>query len=408
MMKTTTIGIIKEGKVPPDFRVALTPKQCKAIELLYPEVKIQVQRSPIRTFTDEEYAAEGIMLVDSMEQCDIIIGVKEVNVTDLIPKKTFLFFSHTIKKQSYNQKLLRAILDKNIRLIDYEVIKDKNNKRLIGFGRYAGIVGTYNGFLTWGLKNDSYTLKPANQCANRVEVESELKKVVLPANFKCILTGFGRVGHGAREIMDLLPIKEVTPDEILANEFNEPVFAHLELEDYYAPIDGSQFDKKEFYSNPEKYKSILSRFVPKVDMYIPCHFWSNKSPIILSQVDLQHADRKLSVVADISCDIEGPIASTIRSSKISDPVFGYDPLSGNEVNYKNTGAIAVMAVDNLPCELPKDASEDFGNELIKYVLPALLREDPDRIIDRASETNFAGELTEGFAYLKEYAEGLIA
>ena len=408
MMKTTTIGIIKEGKVPPDFRVALTPKQCKAIELLYPEVKIQVQRSPIRTFTDEEYAAEGIMLVDSMEQCDIIIGVKEVNVTDLIPKKTFLFFSHTIKKQSFNQKLLRAILDKNIRLIDYEVIKDKNNKRLIGFGRYAGIVGTYNGFLTWGLKNDSYTLKPANQCANRVEVESELKKVVLPANFKCILTGFGRVGHGAREIMDLLPIKEVTPDEILANEFNEPVFAHLELEDYYAPIDGSQFDKKEFYSNPEKYKSILSRFVPKVDMYIPCHFWSNKSPIILSQVDLQHADRKLSVVADISCDIEGPIASTIRSSKISDPVFGYDPLSGNEVNYKNTGAIAVMAVDNLPCELPKDASEDFGNELIKYVLPALLREDPDRIIDRASETNFAGELTQGFAYLQEYAEGLIA
>lgn len=407
-MKTTTIGIIKEGKVPPDFRVALTPKQCKAIELLYPEVKIQVQRSPIRTFTDEEYAAEGIMLVDSMEQCDIIIGVKEVNVTDLIPKKTFLFFSHTIKKQSYNQKLLRAILDKNIRLIDYEVIKDKNNKRLIGFGRYAGIVGTYNGFLTWGLKNDSYTLKPANQCANRVEVESELKKVVLPANFKCILTGFGRVGHGAREIMDLLPIKEVTPDEILANEFNEPVFAHLELEDYYAPIDGSQFDKKEFYSNPEKYKSILSRFVPKVDMYIPCHFWSNKSPIILSQVDLQHADRKLSVVADISCDIDGPIASTIRSSKISDPVFGYDPLSGNEVNYKNTGAIAVMAVDNLPCELPKDASEDFGNELIKYVLPALLREDPDRIIDRASETNFAGELTEGFTYLQEYAEGLIA
>jgi hypothetical protein len=208
--------------------------------------------------------------------------------------------------------------------------------------------------------------------------------------------------------MDLLPIKEVTPDEILANEFNEPVFAHLELEDYYAPIDGSQFDKKEFYSNPEKYKSILSRFVPKVDMYIPCHFWSNKSPIILSQVDLQHADRKLSVVADISCDIEGPIASTIRSSKISDPVFGYDPLSGNEVNYKNTGAIAVMAVDNLPCELPKDASEDFGNELIKYVFPALLREDPDRIIDRASETNFAGELTEGFAYLQEYAEGLIA
>jgi len=406
-MKTTTIGIIKEGKVPPDFRVALTPKQCRAIEIVYPDVKIHVQRSPIRTFSDKEYAAEGIMLVDSIKDCDIIIGVKEVNISDLVPNKTFLFFSHTIKKQAYNQQLLRSILDKKIRLIDYEVIKDKNNKRLIGFGRYAGIVGTYNGFLTWGLKNDSYSMKPANQCENRIEVEAELKKVTFPSDFKCILTGFGRVGHGAREIMDLLPIKEVTPDEILANEFNEPVFAHLELEDYYVPIDGTAFDKKEFYSTPEKYKSNLSRFVSKVDMYIPCHFWSNKSPIILSQEDLNLPNRKLSVVADISCDIAGPIACTIRPSKISDPIFGYDPVSGNEVNYKEMGAIAVMAVDNLPCELPKDASEDFGNELIKHVLPALFREDPDAIMERASQTNSSGELTEGFAYLQEYADGIL-
>ena len=406
-MKTTTIGIIKEGKVPPDFRVALTPKQCRAIEIVYPDVKIQVQRSPIRTFSDEEYAAEGIMLVDSIKECDIIIGVKEVNVSDLVPNKTFLFFSHTIKKQAYNQQLLRAVLDNKIRLIDYEVIKDKNNKRLIGFGRYAGIVGTYNGFLTWGLKHDSYKMNPANQCANRIEVEKELKKVSFPSNFKCILTGFGRVGHGAREIMDLLPIKEVTPDEILSMEFNEPVFAHLELEDYYASIDGRMFDKKEFYSNPEKYKSILSRFVSKVDMYIPCHFWSNKSPIILSQDDLNQPNRKLSVVADISCDIAGPIACTLRPSKINDPIFGYDPLTGNEVNFKEMGAIAVMAVDNLPCELPKDASDDFGNELIKHVLPALLREDPYAIMERASETNSSGELTEGFSYLQEYADGIL-
>ncbi len=406
-MKTTIIGIIKEGKVPPDFRVALTPKQCKAVEILYPEVKIHVQRSPIRTFKDEEYEKEGILLVDSVENCDIIIGVKEVNISDLVPNKTFLFFSHTIKKQAYNQQLLKSILDKKIRLVDYEVIKDKNNKRLIGFGRYAGIVGTYNGFLTWGLKNNSYQLKPANQCVNRIEVESELKKVHLPANFKCILTGFGRVGHGAREIMDLLPIKEVTPDEILTKEFNEPVFAHLELEDYYAPIDGATFDKGEFYSNPEKYKSILSRFVSKVDMYIPCHFWSSKSPIILSQEELMQENRKLAVVADISCDIAGPIACTIRPSKISDPIYGYDPRTGEEVDYKSENAIAVMAVDNLPCELPKDASEDFGNELIKHVLPALLREDPDAIISRGSETSLSGQLTEYFAYLQEYVDGVI-
>ena len=406
-MKKVIIGIIKEGKTPPDFRVPLTPKQCKAIQILYPEVRIVVQKSPIRTFADTEYAAEGIELVDSLENCDIIFGVKEVNISDLIPNKTFVFFSHTIKKQAHNQKLLRAILDKKIRLIDYEVIKDKFNKRLIGFGRYAGIVGTYNSFLTWGLKNNSFELKPAHQCENRAEVEIELKKVVLPKNFKCVLTGFGRVGHGAREIIDLLPIKEVTPEELLTLEFNEPVFAHLELEDYYGRIDGKEFNKQEFYTNPALYKSIFSRYIEQIDMYIPCHFWSDKSPIIISKDDLQTENRRLSVVADISCDIDGPIASTIRSSKIGDAIYGYDPQTGNEVDFRNENAIAVMAVDNLPCELPKDASEDFGNELMKHVLPAFLREDIDRIIDRASETDFTGNLTDNYKYLQDYANGIL-
>jgi hypothetical protein len=407
-MTKITIGIIKEGKTPPDFRVPLTPKQCKAIQILYPDVQIVVQKSPIRTYADSEYEAEGIELVDSLENCDVIFGVKEVNISDLIPNKTFVFFSHTIKKQAHNQKLLRAILDKKIRLVDYEVIKDKFNKRLIGFGRYAGIVGTYNGFLTWGLKNNSYELKPAHLCANRAEVESELKKVVLPKDFKCVLTGFGRVGHGAREIIDLLPIKEVTPEELLTMEFNEPVFAHLELEDYYGRIDGKEFNKQEFYSTPELYTSIFSRFIPQSDMYIPCHFWSSKSPVIITQQDLQIDNRRLSVVADISCDVDGPIASTIRSSKIGDAIYGYDPHTGNEIDFRNENAIAVMAVDNLPCELPKDASEDFGNELMKYVLPALLREDPDHIIDRASQTDLTGNLTENFKYLEDYANGLMA
>lgn len=406
-MTKITIGIIKEGKTPPDFRVPLTPKQCKAIQILYPDVQIVVQKSPIRTYADSEYAAEGIELVESLENCDVIFGVKEVNISDLIPSKTFVFFSHTIKKQAHNQKLLRAILDKKIRLVDYEVIKDKFNKRLIGFGRYAGIVGTYNGFLTWGLKNSSFELKPAHLCANRAEVESELKKVVLPKDFKCVLTGFGRVGHGAREIIDLLPIKEVTPEELLTMEFNEPVFAHLELEDYYGRNDGKEFNKQEFYSTPELYTSIFSRFIPQSDMYIPCHFWSSKSPVIITQQDLQIDNRRLSVVADISCDVDGPIASTIRSSKISDAIYGYDPHTGNEIDFRNENAIAVMAVDNLPCELPKDASEDFGNELMKHVLPAFLREDIDRIIDRASETDFTGNLTDNYKYLQDYANGIL-
>jgi hypothetical protein len=406
-MSLIKLGVIREGKVPPDFRVPLTPKQCKAIEILYPNVKVQVQRSPIRTFKDSEYEEQGIELVDSMNECDIIFGVKEVQVADLIPNKTFVFFSHTIKKQPHNQKLLQAIIQNKIRLIDYELIKDKNNKRIIGFGRYAGIVGCYNAFLTFGLKTGLYQLKPAHLCQDRKEVETELKKVKLPSNFRCVLTGFGRVGHGAREILEHLSIKEVTPEEYLLNQFNEPVYAQLEVEDYYGRIDGSEFVKKEFYSNPELYKSTFDRYVPVSDMYIPCHFWSSKSPIILPNEVLSSESCRLKVIADVSCDVNGPIASTIRASKIGDSIYGYDPKTKSEVNFLNENAIAVMAVDNLPCELPKDASEDFGNELLKNVLPALFGEDPDRIIERASETNLQGELAEEFKYLQDYANGLV-
>jgi alanine dehydrogenase len=178
------------------------------------------------------------------------------------------------------------------------------------------------------------------------------------------------------------------------------------VEDYYGRKDGGTFVKSEFYSNPELYKSTFGRYVSKTDMYIPCHFWSAKSPIILTQEDLQSADNRIQVIADISCDVDGPIAATIRASKIGHPIYGYDPQTGQEVDYSNEGAIAVMSIDNLPCELPKDASEDFGNELLKHVLPRLFGEDPDNMIAKGSETTFDGELTEGFKYLENYVKGL--
>lgn len=404
-MEKIKIGLIREGKVPPDHRVPLTPKQCKSIQAIYPNVEIVVQPSPIRAYKDDEYAAEGMKLNEDLSSCDIIMGVKEVNISDLIPNKKFLFFSHTLKKQPYNRDLLRAILEKKIQLIDYETIKNKQNKRVIGFGRYAGIVGAYNGFRAMGLKTGLFDIKPANKCADRKEMEAEMSKIVLPENTKIVLTGFGRVGHGAREIIDILPIKEVTPDEFMKNKFNEPVFTHLEVEDYYGRKDGKPFDKSEFYSNPELYKSTFTRFLPEMDMYIPCHFWSNRSPFIITREDLKNENVRLSVVADISCDIDGPIACTIRPSKIADPIYGYDPISETEVDFTTKGAIAVMAVDNLPCELPLDASEDFGNELMRHVLPALLKEDPDNMIGRASETTTDGQLTEYYSYLQDYVDG---
>ena len=207
-MEPIRIGVIKEGKVPPDFRTPLTPNQCKVLKTMYPHAEVVVQSSPIRTFADQEYRDHGVEVVEDLSDCDIILGVKEVPIPALIPGKTFMFFSHTIKKQPYNRELLRALLDQKIRLIDYEVIKDKYRSRLIGFGRYAGIVGCYNGFLTYGLKHGTYSLKPAHACHDRKEVEEELSKVVLPKNFRCLVTGFGRVGHGAQEIIDLLPHRE--------------------------------------------------------------------------------------------------------------------------------------------------------------------------------------------------------
>lgn len=400
------IGIIKEGKVPPDFRVALTPKQCKVIVDTYPDVEVFVQRSPIRTYSDDEYEAAGLTLVDELSHCDLIIGVKEVNLEDLIPDKTYMFFSHTFKKQSYNRVLLEEILKKNIRLIDYEVIKDKRNVRLIGFGRYAGIVGCYNGFRTYGLKHGLYELKPANQCADRKEVEAELKKVKLPNDFRLVLTGFGRVGHGAREITSLLPLKEVKPNDYLNATYDVPVYTHLEVKDYFDKTDGGTFIRKEFYNQPELFQQGFQKYLPKTDMYIPCHYWNSNSPKIITKEDLSSASNRISVIADISCDIADPIASTLRPSKVASPIYGYNPITEEEDDYLKEGIVAVMAVDNLPCELPKDASEDFGNELIKHVLPALLGDDPDRIIERASQTNLNGKLMPDFEYLTNYVQGL--
>ena len=401
-MSIINIGIIREGKTPPDFRVPLSPEQCKILQDSYPNVVVTIQNSPIRCFSDTAYREQGLTVQEDLSHCDILLGVKEVPKEQLISNKTYLFFSHTIKKQPYNRALLQEILNKKIRLVDYEVLKDAQNKRIIGFGRYAGIVGAYNAFLTLGLQQKTYTLKAAHLCNDRKEVEQELQKVQLPNNFRCVLTGFGKVGHGAREIVELLPIKEVSPEAYLQQTFDYPVFTHLDTADYYKRAADAGFDKSEFYANPERYESAFAAYAENSDVYIPCHFWSSKSPLILTQEMLQSAKNRIKLVADISCDIAGPVASTIRPSKIGDSFYGYDPQTGTEVPFDQHGAIAVMAVDNLPCELPKDASIDFGKQLLSNVFPALLAADPDQIIYRGTQTTFEGQLNDPFLYLQDY------
>lgn len=395
------LGIIREGKTPPDKRVALSPEQCEYILNNYPDVEVFVQKSEIRKFKDEQYAKLGIAVVDSVEDCDVLIGVKEVPINELIANKKYIFFSHTFKEQPYNRDLLKAILAKKIQLIDWEVITNAKGQRLIAFGRYAGIVGCYNGFLAYGLKHGLYSLKRANECEDRAEMEAQLENIKLPSNFKLVITGSGRVGGGALEIIHKMNMKEVSPAEFLTKSFNEPVFTQLNVGDYNKRKDGNSFNKKEFFNDPLNYESDFLKFAKVANMYVACHYWDSRAPFIFNREDAKNKDWNISLVADVSCDIDCAVASTLRPSTIADPLYGYNPNTEQEDDFYSNETIGVMAVDNLPCELPKDASVDFGKMFIEHVIEPLRGYDPENIIARASETK-DGKLTSYFSYLEEY------
>lgn len=398
------IGILREGKTPPDKRVALTPKQCVQVQERYPEVELVVQPSLIRCFNDDQYLSLGVNMQEDLSDCDVLIGVKEVPKKDLIENKTYFYFSHTIKEQPYNRELLQKMIALNIRMIDYETLTDSNGKRLIGFGRYAGIVGCYNGFLSYGKRTGSYVLKPAHLCEDRKEMESECKKIVLPA-IKIIVTGSGRVGRGALEVMRTVGVKEVSKEAFLSKNFDEPVFVHLTTMDYNTRVDGGKDSKADFYANPKEYQSDFIKYAKVSEFFIAGHYYSADSPYLFTRKDAKSVDFKIRTIADISCDIDGPIASTIRPSTIVDPIYGYNPVTESEDLFNKEEVITVMAVDNLPCELPKDASEDFGHEMMKHILPCLLDPDVDMVIDRAAICK-DGKLTEYYLYLQNYVEGV--
>jgi alanine dehydrogenase len=397
------IGVLKEEKVPADKRVPLTPEQCRRLLDTYPDIEISVKSSAIRCFSDAMYIAEGIDVVDDLNDCDVLIGVKEVPKESLIANKTYLYFSHTIKEQFYNRELLLKMIELNINMVDYEVLRNKQGKRLLGFGRYAGIVGAYNGFLTYGLKSGKYNLKEAHKCEDRIEMESEISKIKL-SNEKIIVTGNGRVGNGIMEIMEKSNIREVSKLEFIQDTFNEAVFVHLNTMDYNVRKDGSITVKQEFYSNPELFKSSFMDYAIHADIFIAGHYYSSGSPFLFTREDAKSPDFNLKVVADISCDINGPVACTIKPSTIANPIYGYNKQSEQEIDFRNKGAIAVMAIDNLPCELPKDASEDFGNEMLEKILPSLLISDDDHIIKNATICK-EGDLMPNFEYLRNYVNG---
>jgi alanine dehydrogenase len=397
-------GIIKERKNPPDRRVVFSPSKLKELKATYTEAEITVERSEIRVFSDDLYAKEGLTVAEDVSDCDVMIGVKEVPISALIPNKKYFFFSHTIKKQPYNRALLNAILDKNIELYDHEVITKENGNRLIGFGRYAGIVGAYNGFRAYGLKHESFELPKAEHLPDQKALIAELNAIELPA-IKILLTGSGKVAKGAKEMLDAMHIPAVSVEDYLSTSFDTPVYCLIDVLDYNKRKDGEQLGRKDFYNHPEEYVSDFMRFAKVTDYFIAGHFYGDGAPYLFTREDAKSEDFKIKLVADVSCDIDGPVATTIRPSTIADPIYGYDPQTEQEIDYKDEKAIVVMAVDNLPCELPKDASEGFGELFLEHVIPAFYNKDKDGILQRARMTE-NGKLTERYVYLQAYVDGL--
>ena len=394
------IGIIREGKVPPDYRVPLTPDHCKTIKEKYP-VEIVAQRSENRCYSDQEYQKAGIELVDNVDDCDVLMGVKEVKIKDLIADKKYFFFSHTIKEQPYNKTLLQEILKKNIQLIDYEVLTNDAGARIIAFGKFAGMVGAHNGILAYGKKTGSFDLKRMRDCTDYEDAKEVYKNLKLPP-MRIVLTGTGRVSNGAAEVLRDMNIKQVSPEDYLNSAFSEPVFTQISSLEYVKKKNGSPFSKKEFYESPENFQSNFLPFQQKSDILINGMYWNNDAPALFTLDDLKEDDFSIKVIADVTCDI-APVASvptTIKASTIADPLFGYDKLKQEECSWENENAICMMTIDNLPNEMPRDASLSFGQQFVSFVIEELLDEN-STLIERATIAK-NGSLGNHFKYLSDY------
>jgi len=404
MSKRLKIGVLRETKNPPDKRVPVTPSQVVKLTERFQDADIYVQPSDIRCYNDEEYQYLDLNMKEDLNDCDILLGVKEVDPKALIANKTYMFFSHVAKKQPYNRGLLQEVIKKKIRLVDYEYLTDYNNQRIVAFGRWAGIVGAYNGLRARGIRTDNFELKPAHQCKDMDEMYAGLKKIKLEKK-KILVTGGGRVAMGAMETLSQLNIREVTPEEFLNQEFNEPVLCRIDPEHYVEHKGGMLFDLQHFFKHPEEYKSTFKRYTKVTDILVACHFWDPKSPNFITKEDYLDPDFKITVVADVSCDVDGPIASTVKASTIAEPFFGYNPETGKaEPPFTSSKNITVMSVDNLPGELPRNASSDFGANLLDKVYPSLFGSDDTGMIERATITK-DGKLTERYAYMQDYLEG---
>jgi len=394
-----TIGLIRETKVPADNRVAFTPAQCKWIHKNSADVRVIVQSSPDRCYTDREYISAGITVKEDLSDCDILFGIKEVEKETLIPGKTYLFFSHTKKKQPYNQQLFKAILDKKISLIDYECLEHHDGQRILGFGFFAGIVGAHNGMMAFGKRSGAFNLERVYKQKSFRELIHTYFGIKLPP-LKVAITGSGRVAHGILEIMNLMEVIEVEPSEYLSRNFPYPVFTQLKGSDLYASLDGSTYDREKFHTDPATFRCLFEPYSKVSDILMNGIYWDNNVPRLFEKEDIARSDFKITTVADITNDKNGSVPVNKGDSTIEDPVYGVSRTTFEKTAPYIDGSIDVMSVGNLPNELPRDASRYFGEQLIKHVLADLVGEGSE-IIERATMVK-KGRITQKYSYLEDY------
>ena len=402
-----SIGIIKESR-PDESRAPIAPSQVSQIIEQYPGINIFVQPCDKRTFKNEEYEKYGAKILDNLNNCDLLFGVKEVDVNLLIPNKTYVF-SHTYKlnKETLSnaqgtpgmdkKELLRSILSKNIKLIDYENIRASNGTRYLGFGRFAGIVGCYNTLNLFLLQNDFQPLARAHKINDYERIIKNLSEVRFP-NFKLLITGDGRVNRGVQEVLEFTNIKKISPKEFVENNYQNPVYCNLDTKDYVIHKTKKQFELKHFIEFPKEYEATTFEYLKEADLYISAHYWDPSSPKIFTKEQIKQFS-KLKIIGDVTCDVDGSIPTTIKSTTIEEPNFYLNIETFLETN-KSKNNLAIMAVDNLPSELPKDSSTEFGNGIVNEVMPFILGKDDGRILN--STITDKGSFLEKYNYLEDF------
>lgn len=398
------IGILRETKIPQDNRVAFSPKQCKALKDKYAGLEIIVQPSPHRCFTDQEYKEHGMIMLEDLSSCDILFGVKEVKIDTIIPNKTYLIFSHTKKKQAYNKALLQAFLAKNCRLIDYECLTHDDGQRVVGFGYFAGVVGAHNGVKTYGKKWNLFDLPAVHELKNFEALKETYFHTKLP-NFKAVVTGSGRVTSGLIEVMNLLDIKLVEEKEYLQRNYTYPVYVHLKGDELYERKSDGQYFREEFHNQPHLYHCKLAPYLAHTDILFNGIYWDNSIPRLFELPAIQAEDFKISVISDVTCDENGSVPCNVGASTIEDPVYGFNrkTLQKDTPYLPTKDVIDIMAVDNLPNELPRDASKFFGEFLEKFIMADLIADDHTTpVLQRATITSH-GKLGRHYEYLSDYA-----